>query len=162
MRNRRPKWRDEEPPEVYESPSEDYFESTALKNAVWQYLIDHSQQIDGKIAKVRFCITNEQEFWRRVRARKDGKFLREEMRDFQRKMEDRRRLFEYLSQYERENQKHAQICAENSRRALAMSVSGKLYQRVCMKIAWVLRGWSKKLTKFAFKTNERTPEGKNR
>jgi hypothetical protein len=67
-------------------PSEDYFESKSLKHAVWQYLMDHAF-LTGKSWRVIFHITEPEEFWKRVNARKNGLFKREDLLDLRRQEE---------------------------------------------------------------------------
>ena len=57
---------------------EDYFESSSLKSAVWQYLIDHAKPTNGYF-KIFLFLKDEEEFWRRVQARKDGRYRRHDL-----------------------------------------------------------------------------------
>lgn len=53
--------------------SDDYFDALTLKSAVWNYLIDHASAIPGEL-RVFITVKNEQDFWRRVSARKCGDY----------------------------------------------------------------------------------------
>jgi len=55
---------------------DDYFESNELKQAVWQYLMDHSRPIGNGEHKILFVVTTPEELFRRIKARKDGKYKR--------------------------------------------------------------------------------------
>ena len=46
------------------------------QKAVWQYLIDHAAKDRSGAMAARFILTDADEFWRRVKARRDGVFLR--------------------------------------------------------------------------------------
>jgi len=54
-------------------------ERVKLKGAVWQYLVDHSFPYKTGGFAIRFNIKNKNEFFRRVRAREQGKFKREDI-----------------------------------------------------------------------------------
>lgn len=60
----------------------EYFNIQSLKSAVWQYMIDHAQFIRKDLLLVKFFIPNNVVFWDRVWARKEGKFLRNQMKQF--------------------------------------------------------------------------------
>lgn len=53
--------------------SEDYYDTIALKTAVWQFLVDHFSTGVGQF-KVNLFVRNEDDFWRRVTARKYKKY----------------------------------------------------------------------------------------
>lgn len=53
--------------------SDDYFEMTALKSAVYAYLVDHANAVPGGL-RAWLVFKDEEDFWRRVRARKYGDY----------------------------------------------------------------------------------------
>lgn len=116
--------------------SDDYFESISLKNAVWQYLIDHSKPIDGNMARIVFYITTESEFWRRVRARKEGKFRRKDFYEFNRKMIKRDRMISEMFAEKRSSD-------ERSRKIQEFIKTGTFSQRFFLRLASFFKGVSK-------------------
>lgn len=55
--------------------AEDFYDTMALKTAVWQFLVDHFSTGVGQF-KVHLFVTTEDDFWRRVTARKYRKYTR--------------------------------------------------------------------------------------
>ncbi len=76
--------------------TEDYLSVSSIKTAVWQYLIDHSKIVGKDTIKITFYIPSEKEFWKRVKAREDGRFKRNDLYDFHKKMREREAFVESL------------------------------------------------------------------
>lgn len=54
-----------------------------MKEAVWQYLIDHSSVADDKMYRIQFHVHSQSDFWARVRARKSGQYQRKDQKEFE-------------------------------------------------------------------------------
>lgn len=76
---------------------DDYFESTSLKKAVWQYLIDHAKPANRGDYRIYFFIKDEEEFWIRVNARKNGHFKRNNLLAMRDKALHEQRRYEQLT-----------------------------------------------------------------
>ena len=67
--------------------------SSPWKDAIWQYIIDHSTvEYDGKLL-IRLCVSDQQDFWNRVYARKSNKFKRNNLQDINKLQEINRKMF---------------------------------------------------------------------
>lgn len=143
----------QENPVVPEFVSEEYFSIQSLKRAVWQYLIDHSHITDDEgTVNIHFYIPHEFEFWRRVKARDDGKFKRKEMYDFQqtlrnqhKKVQELRRIknqyYDLISQI-RLNEYHEKRYQDDLKRLLE---KGSFYQKTLLFIAKITASISHKI-----------------
>lgn len=68
-------------------------EDKKLKDAVWQYLIDHASIADDNMYRIQFHVHTENDFWQRVRSRKNGTYMRKDQLEFEeraRKLRERR------------------------------------------------------------------------
>ena len=54
-----------------------------MKEAVWQYLIDHSSVADDNMYRIQFHVHSQSDFWARVRARKSGQYTRKDQKEFE-------------------------------------------------------------------------------
>lgn len=132
-------------------PSEDYFESNSLKTAVWQYLNDHAF-ITGKSRRVVFHITTPEEFWKRVKARKNGFFKREDLLELRRQEEAMgwkvKRALEIVGNDPTRADNILKVQASKDKWAAAVGTarkSGTLIQRVLLKITQRVKKWANHL-----------------
>ena len=93
--------------------SDDYFNAQSLKNAVWQYMLDHSHLSHEGQTKITFFVPSEKEFWYRVKARETGKYKRNDLLKIQREEAKKSikilKLKSIAEHYERQEKHHAKI-----------------------------------------------------
>ena len=58
--------------------TEDFYDTITLKTAVWQFMVDHFAAGPGQFQVKMFC-TTEEDFWRRVNARRNRKYTTKDM-----------------------------------------------------------------------------------
>lgn len=153
------KWKRTKDPEVIaEIMTEDYISAQSVKNAVWQYLIDHARVVnDDRSFKVSFYVVDEHEFWRRVKARELGKFKRNDLLEFFKeaekkfiKFKDIRAKVEKIEANERQNNWWNKTLVEAEK-------NGNWRVKLLFKLSRFLRKVSNRLRKKALK--QKPPEG---
>jgi hypothetical protein len=119
-------------PEVVEFQplvNDDYFEIKTFKTAVWQYLLDHARHVPGNNLKIYIPITNDEDvFWKRVKARKNGWFKRVDNYDFRRDIHEREELFNKLVKDKKNKDDYAKFLSQIAR-------EGSTKQKVIFHIA---------------------------
>lgn len=133
---------------IPEFVNDEYFSTQSLKRAVWQYLIDHSKVVDDEgTISIRFYIPSEREFWWRVKARDEGRFLRTEMFDFQQKLHNKHKQVQQLRIIKN---KYLDIVCEENRKKIAISdvlKGSNLYAKFLIIIAQKIALLSDKMIK---------------
>lgn len=80
--------------------SEDFYDTIALKTAVWQFILDHFASGVGQF-KVHMFVKNEDEFWRRVTARKYGKYTKNDFQVLYKKAQKREDEYRWFKDNQR-------------------------------------------------------------
>lgn len=65
------------------------------RKAIWQYVIDHAKVQKNGYLGIQFYVMNEEDFWARVQARRDGEFHRYEESDKLTRQQNNIRYYEY-------------------------------------------------------------------
>jgi hypothetical protein len=132
--------------------SDDYFSTQSLKNAVWQYMLDHANVNGSGTMKIVFILPTESEFWRRVKARESGEYHRNDLRKLREKEDRRFREFsgikDRLSIYD-ELEKHR---IKNCNDLNNLRTSGNLYQKFCVILQKYLYRMAKRVRNVALKS----------
>ena len=128
--------------------SEEYFEVQALKTAVWQYIVDHARVVtdEGLLKFILFYMPSEQEFWRRVKARKDGVYKRTDLLVFREREE---RLHKKIHELRVVKNRYKGLMYHNKKWEKAikhLEENGTLWQRIKLRIAKEMRVMARKIT----------------
>lgn len=103
-----------------------------IRDAIWQYFIDHSRLEPSGFVRINFGVEDEEDFWRRVQARKDGEFFRNDVE----KMENEREEFRKIYQTFLIGQK---ISKRNAKRIEQIKSSGSLWERLLLRVYWLIK-----------------------
>ena len=130
---------------IQELPSE-YFSVISLKRAVWQYLLDHAQ-VNDEEGNFRFTIyiPSKEIFWKRVKAREDGLYTRNDITSFNDKIHAKRLAIQLLRV---ENNKYKKYEEKNklwTSRINNKKMNGNLYEKTLLKISGKLNKLAKKI-----------------